>query len=200
MSADENTRNTIHRDMAATMYDRSEGSKTVRPEGIASHDAGEPARTTTTVEPKVTVSAERIDIAAETMALSGEGDAGALVTFSGFCRDEEGRLSALELEHYPGMAEQEIRKIAEEAGQRWPLIAVRAAHRHGKIAPGEEIVFVACSSKHRGAAFEAASFIMDFMKTKAPFWKREHLKDGSVGGWVESKATDEAAEDRWHKI
>ncbi|WP_040489996.1 molybdenum cofactor biosynthesis protein MoaE [Fulvimarina pelagi] len=150
--------------------------------------------------PKVTVSAERIDIAAETMALSGEPGAGALVTFSGFCRDEDGRLSALELEHYPGMAEQEIGKIAEEAAQRWPLIAVRAAHRYGKIAPGEEIVFVACSSRHRGAAFEAASFIMDFMKTKAPFWKREHLKDGSVGGWVESKATDEAAEDRWHRI
>ncbi|RFC65528.1 molybdenum cofactor biosynthesis protein MoaE [Fulvimarina endophytica] len=150
--------------------------------------------------PKVTVGEARIDVAAETEALSGEGAAGALVTFIGYCRDEEGRLSALELEHYPGMAEREIRKIAEEAAERWPLIAVRAAHRHGKIAPGEEIVFVACSSRHRGAAFEAASYIMDFMKTKAPFWKREHLKDGSVGGWVESKATDESAGDKWHRI
>lgn len=199
MSADKETARDIHREMAATMYDRSEGSQTARPDGLAPADARETGARSP-ISPKVTVSAERIDIAAETMALSGEGDAGALVTFSGFCRDEDGRLSALELEHYPGMAEQEIRKIAEEAGQRWPLIAVRAAHRHGKIAPGEEIVFVACSSKHRGAAFEAASFIMDFMKTRAPFWKREHLKDGSVGGWVDSKATDEVAEDRWHKI
>ncbi|WP_416186619.1 molybdenum cofactor biosynthesis protein MoaE [Fulvimarina sp. 2208YS6-2-32] len=147
----------------------------------------------------VTVSAERIDIAAETMAMSGAGDAGALVTFSGFCRDEEGRLSALELEHYPGMAQQQIARIAEEALERWPLFGVRAAHRFGTILPGEEIVFVACASKHRGAAFEAASFIMDFMKTKAPFWKREHLKDGSVGGWVESRATDEASQGRWQK-
>ena len=77
---------------------------------------------------------------------------------------------------------------------------IRAIHRYGLVKPGEEIVFVGCASAHRTAAFEAAEFVMDFMKSKAPFWKREHLANGSVGGWVESKATDEAASDRWHRL
>ncbi|WP_425365025.1 molybdenum cofactor biosynthesis protein MoaE [Fulvimarina endophytica] len=197
--ADEAQGGGVHADMAAGMYDRSQGHTSALSEGADISNGSSPM-SSKSIAPKVTVGEARIDVAAETEALSGEGAAGALVTFIGYCRDEEGRLSALELEHYPGMAEREIRKIAEEAAERWPLIAVRAAHRHGKIAPGEEIVFVACSSRHRGAAFEAASYIMDFMKTKAPFWKREHLKDGSVGGWVESKATDESAGDKWHRI
>ncbi|MCB8835893.1 molybdenum cofactor biosynthesis protein MoaE [Aurantimonas sp. VKM B-3413] len=139
-------------------------------------------------------------MAAETARLSGGGAVGGLVTFSGYCRDEGGRLAALELEHYPGMAEREIEKIALEAAGRWPLLAVTAIHRTGMISPGEEIVFVACASEHRQAAFEAASFLMDFLKTRAPFWKREHLVDGTAGGWVESKDTDDAAADKWHRL
>ncbi|KQT88412.1 molybdenum cofactor biosynthesis protein MoaE [Aurantimonas sp. Leaf443] len=150
--------------------------------------------------PRVRVTAERIDIAAEIDSMGGGGAAGALVTFCGYCRDEGGRLKALELEHYPGMAERQIATIAARAAARWPLLGALAIHRYGLVAPGEEIVFVACSSVHRGAAFEAASFLMDFMKTRAPFWKREHLVDGTVGGWVEAKDTDEAASDRWHRL
>ncbi|WP_062226211.1 molybdenum cofactor biosynthesis protein MoaE [Aureimonas frigidaquae] len=148
----------------------------------------------------VSVTPDRIDLAAETQGLGSDGAHGALVTFTGFCRDEGGRLSALELEHYPGMAEREIERILEQARARWTLLACRIVHRYGRILPGEEIVFVACASTHRQAAFEAAGFIMDFMKTRAPFWKREHLKDGTVGGWVSARDTDDAATDRWHRL
>ncbi|WP_182085707.1 molybdenum cofactor biosynthesis protein MoaE [Aureimonas sp. ME7] len=141
-----------------------------------------------------------IDLAAEAQRAAPGGDAGAVVTFAGYCRDEDGRLQALEIEHYPGMAERAIERIATEAAGRWPILNLRCIHRYGMIAPGEEIVFVACSSKHRHAAFEAAGFVMDFMKSKAPFWKREHLSDGSVGGWVEAKDTDDAAAGRWHRL
>ncbi len=149
---------------------------------------------------RVDVRAGRIDIAAEMNGFAPDGEAGAVVTFTGYCRDEGGRLSALELEHYPGMAEREIGRIAAEAVERWELTRLLCIHRHGLVQPGEEIVFVACASSHRGAAFEAASFVMDFMKTRAPFWKREHLTDGTVGGWVEAKDTDDAATDRWHRL
>ncbi len=148
----------------------------------------------------VSVRPERIDLAAEMARFAPDGDAGAVVTFTGYCRDEAGRLSALELEHYPGMAEREIARIAGEAVERWSLLRLCCIHRHGLIRPGEEIVFVAAASLHRGAAFEAASFVMDFMKTRAPFWKREHLVDGTVGGWVAAKDTDDAATDRWHRL
>jgi len=148
----------------------------------------------------VSVQAERIDIGAETRDAAPAGEAGAVVTFAGYCRDEGGRLAALELEHYPGMAERAIARIAQEATERWALSSVRCIHRFGRVLPGEEIVFVACASAHRGAAFEAASFVMDFMKTKAPFWKREHLVDGTTGGWVEAKDTDDHAADRWHRL
>lgn len=148
----------------------------------------------------VRVVADRIDIAAETAKLAGDGAAGAAVTFAGYCRDEAGRLAALELEHYPGMAEREIAAICRTATERWPVLSATAIHRYGLVRPGEEIVFVAMTSKHRTAAFEAAEFVMDFMKTKAPFWKREHLVDGTTGGWVEAKDTDDAATDRWHRL
>ncbi|MCW4114172.1 molybdenum cofactor biosynthesis protein MoaE [Aurantimonas sp. MSK8Z-1] len=150
--------------------------------------------------PFVRILAGRIDMAAEIAALSGSGAVGGVVTFSGYCRDEGGRLEALELEHYPGMAEREIERIAAQAAERWPLIGCRVLHRFGLVKPGEEIVFVGCASAHRQAAFEAASFLMDYLKTRAPFWKREHLKDGTTGGWVESKDTDSAAADRWHRL
>lgn len=148
----------------------------------------------------VVVGAGRIDLGEEARLAAPGGSAGAVVTFTGYCRDEGGRLRALEIEHYPGMAERSIRRIAEEAAERWPLMTVRCLHRHGMIAPGEEIVSVACASVHRQAAFEAASFVMDFMKSRAPFWKREHLIDGTTGGWVEAKDTDDLAADRWHRL
>jgi len=138
------------------------------------------------------------DAAVETAALTAErGDIGATVAFTGFCRDEGGRLAALELEHYPGMAEAEIARIAGEAEARWPLLGLTVIHRFGLIRPGEPIVLVLAASAHRHAAFEAAAFMMDYLKTHAPFWKREHLKDGTTGAWVEAKGSDEAATERW---
>jgi molybdopterin synthase catalytic subunit len=148
--------------------------------------------------PIVSVQREDFDVATEVEALTrGRADIGAVVTFTGLCRDEGGRLEALELEHYPGMAEAEIGRVAEEAARRWPLTGLVAIHRHGLVRPGENIVLVVTASAHRAAAFEAASFLMDFMKTRAPFWKREHRREGGPGGWVEAKAEDDAAATRW---
>ena len=137
------------------------------------------------VQPIVRVQAEDFDAAAEIARLSaGRTDIGAVVTFSGLCRDENGALSALELEHYPGMAEAEISRIANEATERWPLTGLTVIHRYGMMRPGDNIVLVVAASSHRQAAFEAASFLMDFLKTRAPFWKREHRADGTPGEWV----------------
>jgi molybdopterin synthase catalytic subunit len=144
------------------------------------------------------IQAEDFDVAAETAALTQDrADIGAVVAFTGLCRDESGRLTALELEHYPGMAEAEVGRVIEEAQRRWPLAGLTVIHRFGRIMPGEKIVVVLTASAHRAAAFEAAAFLMDFLKTRAPFWKREHLKDGSVGAWVEAKAADDDAAARW---
>jgi molybdopterin synthase catalytic subunit len=146
----------------------------------------------------IRVQAEPFDAAAETAALTrGRTDIGAVVAFTGLCRDEGRRLAALELEHYPGMAEAEIGRIAVQAQSRWPLLGLTIVHRFGRIIPGEEIVLVLTASAHRQAAFEAASFLMDYLKTHAPFWKREHLKDGAVGAWVEAKEADDRAAERW---
>jgi molybdopterin synthase catalytic subunit len=150
----------------------------------------------------VTVRVQRDDfeLAAEVRALSaGRHDIGAVVTFSGLCRDEAGTLSALELEHYPGMAEAEITRICHEAVSRFNLQAVSAVHRFGKILPGENIVLVATASPHRQAAFDGANFIMDFLKTSAPFWKKEHAGDGAPRGWVSAKDADDSARERWTK-
>lgn len=122
---------------------------------------------------------------------------GAIVTFNGLCRDEAGSLSALEIEHYPGMAEKAISAIAQNALERWPLQALTIIHRYGKIAVGDDIVLVITASPHRQAAFEAASFIMDFLKTDAPFWKKEHRKDGTATQWVEAKEHDDTIKKRW---
>ncbi|TFF19985.1 molybdenum cofactor biosynthesis protein MoaE [Jiella endophytica] len=176
------------------MYDRGAASGSE----VKQEDAGGGPRPEPSIEVRVT--AERIDAGTVASRLAGSGAVGALVTFTGYCRDEGGRLKALELEHYPGMAEKQIGKIANEAASRWPILGCAAIHRHGLIAPGEEIVLVACTSAHRQAAFEAASFLMDFMKTSAPFWKREHLVDGTTGGWVEARDTDDAAANRWHRL
>jgi molybdopterin synthase catalytic subunit len=146
----------------------------------------------------VRIQPEDFDAAAEAAALTrGRADVGAVVTFTGLCRDEGGKLDALELEHYPGMAEDEIARVAAEAERRWPILGGVAIHRYGKIAPGENIVLVVIASSHRAAAFEAAEFMMDYLKTRAPFWKKEHLSDGSTGEWVEAKDIDDAAADRW---
>lgn len=148
--------------------------------------------------PVVCIQREDFDIGAEIAALTkGRHDIGALVSFAGLCRDEDGRLAALELEHYPGMAEAEIARVASEAAERWPLTGLVAIHRFGLIRPGEQIVLVIAASVHRHAAFAAAEFLMDYLKARAPFWKREHLADGTVGGWVEAKASDDAAAERW---
>lgn len=143
---------------------------------------------------------EDFDIADEIAAIGAERtDIGALVAFTGICRDEEGRLAALELEHYAGMAEAEIARVAKDAGTRWPLTGLTIIHRYGTIAPGENIVLVVTASVHRRAAFEAAEFLMDYLKTRAPFWKREHLADGTTGAWVEATGEDDEAAGRWSK-
>jgi molybdopterin synthase catalytic subunit len=147
---------------------------------------------------EVRVQREDFVAAEEALALTrSRADIGAVVTFVGLCRDEGGKLAALEIEHYPGMAEAEMRKVVEEAQARWPLLGVRAIHRYGEIKPGEQIVMVATASAHRAAAFAAAEFLMDYLKTRAPFWKRARRADGSVEGWVEPKDADESAAARW---
>src|SRR5215207_11275844 len=142
----------------------------------------------------VRIQREDFSAADEGAALTrGRGDIGAIVTFTGLCRDEGGRLAALELEHYPGMAEAEITRVAEHAAARWPLTGLTVIHRHGRIGPGAPIVLVVTASAHRQAAFEAADFLMDYLKTRAPFWKREHWTDGTAGSWVEAKSEDNRA-------
>jgi molybdopterin synthase catalytic subunit len=145
----------------------------------------------------VRVQAEPFDPAAELAAFSPEGEAGAVVGFTGLCRREEGRLSALELEHYPGMVEAELVRLVGEAAGRWPLMGVTVIHRHGRIAVGETIVLVITAAAHRDAAFSAAAFLMDWLKTRAPFWKREIRADGTAGAWIEAKASDDRAAERW---
>ena len=148
----------------------------------------------------VRVQREPFDVATETARLTdGRTDVGAVVTFTGLCRSEGGDLAALELEHYPGMAEAEIERTATAAIERWPLLGVTAIHRHGRIAPGEPIVLVITTSSHRVAAFDAAEYLMDFLKTRAPFWKKEEKHDGTSGDWVDARDHDDAAAARWEK-
>ena len=130
-------------------------------------------------------------------AIDPAGTVGAVATFSGLCRSENGRLKALELEHYPGMAEAQITRIAEDACARWPLEEMVCVHRTGVVAVGEPIVFVAAGSAHRDAAFDGVRFLMDFLKTEAPFWKREHLTDGTRGPWVDATDADNRARQKW---
>jgi molybdopterin synthase catalytic subunit len=143
---------------------------------------------------------EDFDAAAEAAALTrGRSDIGAVVTFTGVCRGAEGGdpIEALNLEHYPGMAQAEISRHVEEASARWPLLGVTVIHRHGRIRPGENIVLVVTASSHREAAFAAAEFLMDYLKTRAPFWKQVESKAGSA--WVDAKDADDAAAARWRK-
>lgn len=148
--------------------------------------------------PTVRVQAEDFDLGREEALLTqGRRDVGAVVAFTGLCRDEDGALAALELEHYPGMAEEEIARVAQEALSRWPLVGLTVIHRHGLIRPGERIVLVVAAARHRGEAFAAAEFMMDYLKTRAPFWKKERRVDGAEGGWVAAKSEDDAAAARW---
>jgi molybdopterin synthase catalytic subunit len=138
------------------------------------------------------------DIAREIAALTASRtDIGAVVTFSGICRGTEGgdATTALTLEHYPGMAEAEITRHAEQAMTRWPLTGITIVHRVGRIVPGENIMVVLTASAHRQAAFQAAEFLMDYLKAHAPFWKREETAGGT--GWVAAKTDDDAAAARW---
>ena len=146
----------------------------------------------------VRVQHEDFDVAAETARLTaGRAAAGAVVTFTGLCRDEGGRLSALELEHYPGMAEAETGRICKDAVVRFALLGLTAIHRVGRIAPGGNIVLVIAAAPHRHAAFDGASFVMDYLKTAAPFWKKEHFADGRSGGWVDARESDDRAREKW---
>ena len=152
----------------------------------------------TSPAPTIRVQHEDFDLSAESRALTeGRADIGAVVSFTGLCRDEARTLSALELEHYPGMAEAEIRRIGEEAITRFGLIGLTAIHRFGKIAPGGQIVLVIATAPHRQAAFDGASFMMDYLKTSAPFWKKEPRPDGTAGDWVSAKDADDKARDKW---
>ncbi len=150
----------------------------------------------------ITISVESgdFDVAADTARLcDGRHDIGAIASFVGLCRDEAGELDALELEHYPGMAEAELNRIAQEASARWPLLGIVIRHRYGVIAPGARIVAVICASSHRAAALAATDFIMDFLKSRAPFWKKEHVQQGGEKAWVDAREADEAALKRWHE-
>src|SRR4029078_11126391 len=143
---------------------------------------------------------EDFDAAAEQAALTrGRTDIGAVVTFTGICRGAKSGepFSALTRELYPGMAEAEIARHVEEAKARWPLMGVTVIHRYGRIAPGENIVLVVTASSHRQAAFAAAEFLMDYLKTQAPFWKQVESTSGKT--WVEAKDADDAAAARWQK-
>jgi len=143
------------------------------------------------------IQTEDFDIAAEIAALSaGRDDIGAVVTFTGLVRG--GDITSLTLEHYPGMTERALAGIAAEANARWPLKASLIIHRVGTLMPGDRIVLVVTASKSRQAAFDAANFLMDYLKTDAPFWKREDRSDGSAQ-WVDARETDTSARDRWIK-
>jgi molybdopterin synthase catalytic subunit len=153
-----------------------------------------------TIAATIRIQQADFDIAREIAALTaGRIDIGAVVSFSGICRGTEGNapIAALTLEHYPEMAEAEIKRHADEAMSRWPLQGLTVIHRVGRIMPGENIVLVVTASQHRQAAFEAAEFLMDYLKTSAPFWKREEGTSGA--NWVEARSHDDDAAARWTK-
>jgi molybdopterin synthase catalytic subunit len=146
--------------------------------------------------PRILVQEAAFDLGAEAAALSaGRTDVGGLASFVGLCRADDG-LAALVLEHYPGMTERAIAGIVAQAEARWPLLGVTVIHRVGRILPGAPIVLVLVASAHRTAALEACAFLIDWLKTGAPFWKREEWADGR-SRWVEAKAADDAAAARW---
>ena len=145
---------------------------------------------------RIIVQEAPFDYAAETDAFAkGRTDLGAIVTFAGVVRDTQDALSVMEIEHYPGMTERALTQIAQEATARWDLGDVLVIHRYGPLHPGEKIMMVATAAAHRAAAFEAADFLMDYLKSRAPFWKKEHTP--AAAEWVAAKDTDEDALARW---
>jgi len=153
-----------------------------------------------TVVATIRIQETDFDIGQEIAALTkGRSDVGAVVSFSGICRGSENGepIAALTLEHYPGMAEAEITRHADEAISRWPLTGLTVVHRVGRITPGENIVLVLAASQHRQAAFQAAELLMDYLKANAPFWKREESPKGA--SWIEARDHDDAAAARWTK-
>ena len=148
----------------------------------------------------IRIQEDDFDIAREIALLTrSRTDIGAVVSFSGICRGDEdsAKIAALTLEHYPGMAEEEIKRHVEEATTRWPLNGVTVIHRVGRFMPGQNIVLVLTASQHRQAAFQAAEFLIVYLKTSAPFWKKEESATGT--GWVEAHARDDEAAARWTK-
>lgn len=151
------------------------------------------------VTPRVAVQVGGFDLAAETALLTtGRTDVGAIASFLGLCRGDGG-LVAMELEHYPAMTERALRTVAETACARWPLTGCTVLHRHGRLRPGEPIVLVLAASPHRAAALEACAFLIDWLKTGAPFWKREEFADRPAA-WVAARAEDTVAAARWAAI
>ena len=145
---------------------------------------------------RVAVQSAPFDPGAELSAFSaGVQGAGAVVSFTGLVRDEGGKLAAMEIEHYPGMTEKAIAGMVDEAVARWSLVDALVIHRHGRLMPGEAIMMVATAGLHRGEAFAAAEFLMDYLKSRAPFWKKEFAADGAE--WVAAKDADEDALKRW---
>lgn len=145
---------------------------------------------------RIAVQSGAFDLGAEVAAFAaGVRGAGAVVSFTGLVRDEGGRLSAMEIEHYPGMTEKAIAAIVDEAARRWSLVDALVIHRHGRLGPGEAIMMVATAAPHRADAFAAAEFLMDYLKSRAPFWKKEIGADGAE--WVAAKDADEDALNRW---
>ncbi|MEO0329538.1 MAG: molybdenum cofactor biosynthesis protein MoaE [Pseudomonadota bacterium] len=154
-----------------------------------------------TIEPIIRVQSDEFSVDEEVKQLTGEkADIGAVVTFTGICREEGGRLSALELEHYPGMAEAEMTVFAKQAIERFNLQGLLAIHRYGKIDVGKQIVLVAAASRHRQAAFDGANYFMDYLKTNAPFWKKEHAKNSEQSNWVSARDADDHALSKWSKL
>jgi len=141
---------------------------------------------------KVSVQEKDFDLGAEVRAISKDSKIGAVASFVGLVRDVR-----MTLEHYPGMTENAIRKIVDEAAARWQVMDCTVIHRYGELAPNDQIVMVAVASAHRGDAFQACEFIMDYLKTRAPFWKKEQRAGGAT--WVEARAADDEAADRWKK-
>ena len=145
---------------------------------------------------RLSVQPDPFDIGAETSAFAtGASGAGAVVTFTGLVRDDHGGLITMEIEHYPGMTERAIAAIMDEAQRRWHLTDALVIHRHGSLTPGAPIMMVATAARHRAEAFAAAEFLMDYLKSRAPFWKKEIGTEGAV--WVAAKDDDEVALNRW---
>ncbi len=145
----------------------------------------------------IRVQAEDFDVGAEMAAMGEGGDVGALASFVGLVRGGEGdaKIGAMTLEHYPGMTEKKLAEIEAEARSRWPLEDCLIIHRYGRLEPGERIVMVITASSHRQAALEACAFLIDWLKTSAPFWKLEERASGEE--WVEARASDDQAADKW---